>query len=250
MDRQLFYDHQYKHEYAILVGRRFDLLLPEQRNEWFKWIDAGPDMSNFDASIRDHLGRDATNDDRDGHIAYWKFEKLHWVRAHLDGERRQFYERMLAEHGETASGGTLMSSTSAGRWGHESSMSVDELSQMNFEQAVDVVSSWKADQSRFDGPSIEGLPRRLANTWQRRPEEFSQQALTLVNRPAIFVRTFIKQMSDAINAGRVLDLPAVIKLCEWVATTLDFRTQHSHAGGRRVGRQKLAMDSGRDHKVH
>ena len=52
MDRDLFDDYEYKHEYAMLVGRRLGLLTPEERDTWFGWIDAGPDMSDFDESMQ------------------------------------------------------------------------------------------------------------------------------------------------------------------------------------------------------
>jgi hypothetical protein len=35
MDRDLFDDYEYKHEYAMLVGRRLSLLIPEERETWF-----------------------------------------------------------------------------------------------------------------------------------------------------------------------------------------------------------------------
>jgi hypothetical protein len=64
MDRDLFDDHEYKHEYAMLVGRRLGVLTSAERDTWFGWIDAGPDMSDFDEFVQQRQGREATDEDR------------------------------------------------------------------------------------------------------------------------------------------------------------------------------------------
>ena len=96
----MFDDFKYKHEYAMLVGRRLDLLTPEKGERWFEWVDAGLDRSDFDRRFRKNTGRDATDEDRTARRRYWQFEKLPWVRTHLEGRRRAFYQDMLASHGE------------------------------------------------------------------------------------------------------------------------------------------------------
>ncbi len=191
MNRDLFDDHRYKHEYAMLVGRRLDLLTPEDRATWFGWIDAGPDMSDFDQTFKERLGRDATDEDRQNRINYWKFKKMHWVRKHLEGERKKFYEDMLAKHGKPELA-DLNVRIDSGRWGHNSPMTVDELSKVTFEQAVERVSSWTpGEQSGFMGPDIEGLASTFGQYVATNPSAFSTKAEALIERPAIYVRTFI-----------------------------------------------------------
>ncbi|MCJ7543644.1 MAG: hypothetical protein MUP47_03600 [Phycisphaerae bacterium] len=215
MNRELFDDFQYKHEYATLVGRRLDLLSAQQRDEWFGWVDAGPDMSGFDEAIRKNLSREPTEEDRRSRIHYWQFERLHWVRAHLQGERREFYDRMLAEHGEPDMA-DLSFRTGGMRWGSESPMSVDDLTSKTFEEAVNAVSSWKSEKPRFVGPSIEGLASTFKQYVATNRREFSSHAQVLVGRPAIFVRGFISQMSEGAQAGCEIDVPGVLELCRWV----------------------------------
>ncbi|MCJ7589120.1 MAG: hypothetical protein MUQ00_14650, partial [Candidatus Aminicenantes bacterium] len=55
LDRSLFDDYQFKHEYAMLMGRRINLLSSEERDEWFGWINAGPDISDFDERTKKNL---------------------------------------------------------------------------------------------------------------------------------------------------------------------------------------------------
>ncbi|NQU23890.1 MAG: hypothetical protein HQ567_21620 [Candidatus Nealsonbacteria bacterium] len=214
LDRELFDSYQFKHEYAMLVGRRLNVLRPEEKTIWFQWIDDGPDMSNFDESIKGNLGRDATDEDRQGRIHYWQFEKLHWVREHLQGERRKFYERMLGEEGEPKLA-DLNVYTESG-WGSQSPVAVDGLSGMTFEQAVETVSSWRPKERGFRTPDIEGLASTFKQYVGSKPEAFSSLSHLLRGRPAIYVRGFIDQMGKAVAADREIDIPAVLDLCKWV----------------------------------
>ena len=216
LDRELFDDYRFKHEYAMLVGHRLTLLTAEEKIAWFGWIDAGPDMSEFDESIKKNLGRDATDEDRQGRICDWQFKRLHWVREHLQGERREFYERMLAEHGEPEMADLNVYVDSG--WGSQSPMTVDELSGMTFEQAVEAVSSWKPEKRGFMGSDIEGLASTFEQYVATNPEAFSVQSHLLTGRSATYVRGFIDQMGKAANAGRDIDIPAVLDLCKWVVS--------------------------------
>lgn len=214
MDRELFDDYRYKHEYAMLVGRRLNLLTDEELDTWFGWIDAGPDMSDLNESIREKLGRDATDEERRNRKQYWQFEKLHCVRKHLEGERRTFYDEMLGKHGkpELADLNTYVSV----RWGQDSPINVDELRELTFEQAVEKVSAWEPGERRFVGPNIEGLGSTFGQYVATNPEAFSVQASVLIGCPIIYVRVFIHQMTEAVKSGRDIDVSGVLELCQWV----------------------------------
>ena len=214
LDHQLFDDYRFKHEYAMLVGRRLTLLTPEEKTTWFGWIDAGPDMSDFDESVKKGLISDATDEDRRADCHYWQFEKLHWVRDHLPDDRREFYEQMLDEHGEPELA-DLNVYMEIG-WGSQSPMTVDALSEMEFEQAVETVSSWKSETRGFMAPDIEGLASTFQQYVATDPEAFSAQSNLLIDRTAIYLRGFIDQMGKAVAADRDIDIPAVLNLCKWV----------------------------------
>lgn len=224
LDPELRQDYQYKHEYAMLVGHRLNLLTPEERDTWFGWIDAGPDMSDFDDSIKSHLQRDATEEDRQNRLRHWRFEKLHWIRKHLDGARKEFYEQMLVQHGEPDMA-DLSFRVGEVRWGSDSPMTVDDLAAMTFEQAVDRVASWKPDSSRPMGPDIEGLASTFSQYVVSNSGAFSQKAEALIGKPTIYVRHFINKMGEAVKAGLVVDVTAILTLCQWVIDRpLDERT--------------------------
>ena len=75
------------------------------------------------------------------------------------------------------------------------------------------------------GPSVEGLAATFREYVGTNPEEFSTHAHALIEKPAIFVRGFISQMSEALKAGNEVDLTAIFSLCEWVVKRpIDERT--------------------------
>ena len=205
----------FKHEYAVLAGRRFVMLSPAERDIWFGWITQGPDMSGFDESLRNGMGREPTPEDRERRINDWQFEKLHLIRDHLDAKWRDFYARMRDVHGEPELADLNMR-VGPFQWGDESPMKLEAVAALSFEKAVEAVSCWKPDKSDWMGPNVEGLSSTFGRYVAARPEECSSQAQKLVGRPAIFVRKFIGQMGDAVVAGHDVDLVAVLELCRWV----------------------------------
>jgi len=95
-------------------------------------------------------------------------------------------------------------------------MSVEELKALAFPQAVDRVVSWKPDKSKFIGNDIKGLANSFGEYVGTDPEGFSKQVEIMVGRPALFVRTYISQMSEAAKQGRAIDVATVLRLCKWV----------------------------------
>lgn len=217
LDKDLFDDYRMKHEYSLLVGQRLSLLQGDEQERWFGWVDQGPDMSDFDESIRQHFGREATDKDRSERVEYWQFEKLHWVRSHLVGGRRVFYERMLATHGvpELAD----MSVRTSSRWGHESPISADELTGP-LGDVVKTIVEWKPTEAsaraRF---GREGLAEAFGQYITKGdPASLSTQAKAMVGAPAVFVRGFLGRMTEALKKGEAIDVPTVLALSEWVMT--------------------------------
>ncbi len=217
MDRALFDNYRYKHEYAMLCGRRFPLLTPEERATWFAWVDEGPDMSRFDDAIRENLGQEPTEQDRKGRIEYWQFEKLHWVRDHLQGDRQAFYQRMLSEHGEPTLA-DLNVRYGPTRWGSESPFTVEELREKEFTEVVDLISAWRPKASNRIGPDVEGAAAAFRTYLSNEPAAFAAQAPILKHRPPVYVRTFLDVMTEKLGEMSAIDLSPVVDLCRWIVS--------------------------------
>lgn len=224
MDKALFIDHRVKHEYARLVRLRFTLLPQDEQNKWLSWVDAGPE-----AYWPDYFDAEADAALRMRQADYWRFRRLYWVRDHLTGERKHFYERMVQEHGQPQLSDLNVYSSGV-RWGHETPLTHEQLAEMGFEAAVSAVSKWRPDpdQSRFDRPSIEGLSGAFAQYVKSDPVAYSVKAHHLKGTPAPYVRAFLRTMEEAVKEGQPIELESVLDLCEWVLSRpVDERTSPS-----------------------
>jgi hypothetical protein len=215
-----------------LVGRRLDLLSAEHRAEWLGWIAAGPDMAGFDAYIRTNFGREASEYDRKSRVEYWQFERFPWIRQHLVGPDREFYDRMLAQHGEPRLA-DLNTYSGPIRWGNESPMTVEDLANMGFDAAVDAITTWRPDDTPGRGPNRQGLATVFGEYVATDPTRFSGKASSMVDRPPVFVRAFLSTMAAAARDAKHIDLHAVLELCAWVVdrplTEQDERVQDHEA---------------------
>ena len=197
LDRQVFDDVRLKHEYAILLDKRFDCLSPEQRETWFRLVDAGPKEGGEKRE-------------------YWRFSKLHLIKRHLDDARRREYEQLFAKFGEPSLADFVVYHDTA--WGNVSPMTVEELSKLEFAQAVESVSSWRPKESGWRKPEIEGLAETFSKYIDTNPTAFSAQAALMKGKPAIYLDRFIQKVTEAVRVGKEIDLDSMLELCAWVLT--------------------------------
>lgn len=217
LDRQLFEDPEYKHEYAMMVGRRLNLLTSDERDTWFGWLEEGPGMLRFRKSIRNRFGRDPTTEERKSRKDYWQFEKLHCVREYLEGTWRTFYEGMLASHGEPMLADLNSRISSAWR-GTDSPMAVEDLAGLSFEQVAEKVSSWQPSPDDPGGPDVEGLADTFGQYITERVAEVSTQARVMIGRPRIYVGRYIREMAEGVKSEAGVEVGPVMDLCQWVLT--------------------------------
>ena len=196
MEKTMLNSDEFKHEYAMLVGKRFPMLSQEDRDTWLSWVNDGPKRQN--------------------HIREWQFYRLHWIRDHLGGEWLEVYRKMFDEFGEPLLA-DLNSWHSSVLRGWKSPFTVKELDELSFDKALEKVDAWRPGQTRSfpDGPQQKGLADTFAQYVAAKAEEFSSKAEMLKGRQPIYVRTFIDKMTEAVNTAKV-DVGAVLQLCTWV----------------------------------
>lgn len=219
MNRSFFDKHEFKHEYAIFLGHRFPMLLPEEQRTWLGWVEAGPDMSGFDESFKTMTGRDPTEADRRAAIRRWQFHRLHWIRDHLMGEQLRAFQEMSHEYTDTRLA-DFNAYHGPVRVGYESPFTAESFRDLSFSDVVDKVTKWRRDpgQVYHDGPQVEGLAGTFAEYISGKREALSNEAGILKDCPPIYVRTFVEQMADGIKAGEAINLGAVLRLCDWVVS--------------------------------
>lgn len=216
MNLEEFTDRRLVHEYAMLIGARFPLLEASEQARWLGRVDAGPgDRKSFDEFELWWNKKSPSDEDWRRHVELWKLAKLYWVRAHLSGDYREQYEGLAAKYGEPQMADR--SFRMRGFSGTRSPITVEELQKLTFEEAVNTVCAWKKpEKEEFGGPSHEGLGDVFGQYVATNPEDSSRKADILKGRYALYVRHFIQRMAAAAQAGKNIDLKAVLDLCLWV----------------------------------
>lgn len=213
MDESLFDDYRFKHEYARLCANHFSELKEADQERWLGWVDAGPDLSyRFDPSEK----RESDDEEERRYADHWKFGKLHWIREELRASRLDFYERMLAEHGEPEFAD--MNVRSRSRDGQESPFSVTDFLGKPLGEVLDEMVAWRPQSRTFGAPSVEGAASTFRDYLNANLTLYVGGAGYLKGRPAIYVRTYIEVMARAISEIKECDLSPLLDLCKWVVS--------------------------------
>jgi len=214
MRRDFFEDYRFKHEYAMLVGNRFGLLEPSEKDQFFAWIDEGPDMSRFEEWSRSERGRDPTDQERENRKRYWQYERLWWIREHLEGKWKAFFDEMLAEHGEPKLADLNIRTDTT--WGPESPIKAEGLARLPLGAALKKVLSWRPTEHERGEALAEGLQGAFAAYVQENVEACSRDAELMIGKPAMLVRPFVSAMQEGVNSGKAIQLEPIFELCRWV----------------------------------
>ncbi len=229
MNRDHFASMAVIHEYARLFRTQWILLNQIQQDEWLEWVDQGPE------GIRPEYYDEPDDPERiDRQRNYWKFKRLHWIHAHLSGEKRDFYDKMHKEYGEPELADLNFSQSSFRSVETESPYTLDELTSLTFVEAVEKVSTWKPspDTNRFEGPNLEGLSHTFGTYLAQDPVAFSREAMAVRKCGPMFVRRFFETMQQAAKDSISIDLKPVLELAQWVLSHPDDeKFDHGDDGG-------------------
>lgn len=215
LDKKLFDDYRFKHEYAMLVGKRFPLLGLAGQQTIYSWIKAGPDMSGFDDVIRSDAGRKPTAQDHEARKRYWQYERLWWIREHLDGRWRKMFDEMYAAFGQPELADLNVSITTTVR-GPEGPMSLCDLIELPFSDALDKVCSWRPTKGGSVFMPVAGLARTFEEFVKQDAVSASASAELMKGKPSIFVYPFLSAMQEAVSQGKDIQWTPVLGLCQWV----------------------------------
>jgi len=140
LNRDLFDDHRFKHEYARFIDNRFNLLNAESRQTILSWIEAGPDLAKFRELFASNIGRIPNDQEEERRIEYWKYEKLWWIRHHLTGSWAATFVEMQKKYGEPQMAD--LNVRMSGAFGRESPVDAEELKGKDVNGVVRFLKKW------------------------------------------------------------------------------------------------------------
>lgn len=213
IDHTLFEDAAFRHEYAQLARAGFSVLSSNQQAVVFSWLENGPDIEAYKASVLDNTGRDATNDEIQAHIKFWQRDRLEQFKEHLTGDWQQRYEALVSELGEPEHPDFSSYSTS---WvGPTSPKTSGELKQMSVEEIVHFLKEWIAPERQMDH-SPEGLGRALASAISEDPVRFAENANLFKDLYPTYVRALFDGFREIPKSKSEIPWEPILDLSKWV----------------------------------
>lgn len=196
LDKKLFDAAWARNEYWPLAAKTLNILLSDQQNIVFKWIEDGPKYETSDQ------GKKVWQKDRFGWISHWLKEP--W---------KSKYESLSKEFGPPSSPEVFRIAT---EWvGPTSPKTKDDLKLMSPQEIISFLKIWRTPDT-MRGDSMEGLGRILSTIVAEEPQKFSLILTDLKGHDPTYVRSVLDGLTKAVEEGRVFEWDKIIDLCKWV----------------------------------
>jgi len=187
------------HEFFTLARENFSQLNKEQQSKFLNWVTAGPSSGMFDTEKEER---------------YWKLRRLAPIGDVLPDETRVLYDQLVAEFGEIQ-WPEYASPPISVHVGYESPKSVEELSQMSFEEIISFLKDWQpSDPLLRETP--EGLGQQLTAMVASDPERFAQEIEQIKQLDPTYVRAVLSGLHEALRQKGAVAWPTILRLCKWV----------------------------------
>jgi hypothetical protein len=189
-DHARFVDPNLEREWTLLAQSRFGTLPETVRAEILGWVEAGPD----DGAATDEERRE-------------RWQRMQLVRLGDDlpeewRERRDAYLERFGQPDVRRSGRAIWS-------GNEPPISKDELAAKTVDEIHAYLGEWRPD-SGFDGPSVEGLSRLLAEVVADDAPRFAAEAETFIDVDPTYARNVFSGLVRAAWSEAQFDWPPVL----------------------------------------
>lgn len=213
-DKDLFDDPGMRHEYAVLLRRRFGDVDPEARQSYLAWVLAGPEVEELRQRWADMEGSPPSDADVAGYVGTWQRDRLGPVADYLPDDVADRYRGLVERFGEPEHPDFLTWSSVSSWSGSESPMPEGDMGSWPFSQIIEYLQRWRPDDAsaRGFGPSIEGLGRALRSVVVDRATEFSAEADRLSDLDPTYVRSFLDGIEEAVKAGVSVSWEPLLRL--------------------------------------
>ena len=209
------------HEFSLLMKAWFSRLPREIQTQFLKWIEEGPDLTNFQEGSIGFQGRPATEQELEERKNYWIFERLWFLRdSNLPQDYANKLDRLHKKFGEPEHPEFLTYHTS---WqGSPSPISENELSGMTVEDLVRKFIEIKVETEHGE-PSSEGLARVFQLVVEKNAKEYAShaQAFGDPRLAATYVYHYLIGLHEALKKESIFDWVPVLKLAREVITRAD-----------------------------
>ena len=207
VDRHLFADPHFHHEYMLLARDHFEELSPEDQTVILGWIDAGPDMQLWSTDPR-------TLRDPETYADRWRLDRLAMLHDSLPPAHLEEYERLVGLYGPPEHPDFVVH-LPAPRTDPTTPRQADELHENDLDELAEFLRTWVPTPG-LGNPTSEGMARKLAAVVATEPVKFADAARSFRELDPAYVWAVLHGLREA-SEGYEFEWPAVLDLAAWAA---------------------------------
>jgi uncharacterized protein len=215
MDRRLFEDPHFHHEYLLLARDHFDELTPEQQATIFGWIAEGPDLGLWLHDPDSPLPGDDSVEGAESYQQRWQLKRLSVLEEHLPEAEKATFEHLSEAHGAVEHA-DFVTHHAGSRPDPTTPIQAEELHFNRFEEVLEFLSSWKPTPG-LGNPTIEGLALKLAQVVATEPAKFGKAARRFKGLDPLYIWAVLQGLREGAEAY-TFDWAPVVDLCAWAVS--------------------------------
>lgn len=224
LDSDSFFGGYCDLEYGLLLAEAYDALAPGEKEQLFAWAKQGPGAEDLAWMTRTFSGEPATADVIARRVAYWRVNRLVWIKDKLPPPMRTLYDQWVAESSEPEHPGFHVWSGSV-QVGFRSPLSAETLGKMPLPQQIDYLRTWEPGQSGWDGPTREGLAATLQVQVKADPVSYLEVANRFTELDPTYVSRLLMGLREGLKGSQVTDWGPFWALARWIIQQPDADTE-------------------------
>lgn len=203
----------FRHEYASLLKKYFDLLNAEQKKQIWCWINDARSLKEYYEKNETEL----TAEQKGTELRRWQYCKLATIKEHLKDNWKTKYESLHDEFPDK----DVVAEDNGVFWrnkiGAESPKQFEELKIMPIPEQIEYLKAWKPT-GRFGGATPVGLGRVLEALVAEDNNKYAEGIGLFLdeNIDPTYIRHLISGFSLALENNKSLPYESVFTLCKWV----------------------------------
>ena len=199
------------HEFAEILRSRFNELSTERRQEYYKYVDTGPDTDHYIqwSAVRGMVISTAELQD---FCDMWRRDRLSFIEGYLETDRRKQYNLWCRQYGNPEHPDFSTWHESGG--GLTSPFQGSDLDAMAPEDVAVLVGNWSEPSNAqwHDLPSRAGLGDAFERTVARNPTGYANSIDEFVGRAPSYVGSLLAGLEVAARQGEDIPWELVLPL--------------------------------------
>lgn len=230
-----FFSGNFDLEYGQLLRDAFNVLAPEEQPQIFQWVEQGPRADDLAWMTKSASGEPAPEETVAGRIAYWRVNRLFWIKDALPPAWRARYDQWVAQSREPEHPGFHVWSGGV-EVGVRSPLTSDAFHAMTMPQQLDFLRTWEPESRDWNGPMKEGLAGTLQAEVKAHPVPYFEKADQFLGMDPLYLSGLLRGFLEGLKQHTVSAWEPFWTLARWI---LDQPDPEAEIADEFIGRSRL-----------